>query len=41
MISQGNGKFLAYTLSLKCYVHSKLTLIEEGVCGNRLSCLYN
>ena len=42
MISQGNGKFLAYTLRLKCYVHSKLTWLRRVYVGiGSLVCIIN
>ena len=42
MISQGNGKFLAYTLRLKCYVHSKLTGLRRVYVGiGSLVCINN
>ena len=42
MISQGNGKLLAYILRLKCYVHSKLTWLRRVYVGiGSLVCIIN
>ena len=42
IISQGNGKLVAYSLRLKCYVHNKLTWLRRVKVGIRsLVCIIN
>ena len=42
IISQGNGKLVAYTPCLKCHVHNKLTRSSRGYVGiSFLVCIVN